>query len=235
MTFIAAAMFEPWRVSGLALGTATVVAVAIATMARSRRLVFAAAAGGLTFQVVHVVEHAAQLGYWFADRGGSPWLTPWAAGAADGIGWWCALAAPSISSRSLGVEMLHLVGNLIFLAGLLAAGRVGVARPVALAWARRVQVFHVAEHVLLTSTFALTGSAWGLSSGFGLLHGSTLTATRVWFHFTINALATGCALWALAGVRRAQPALGEDPGTVDAEPPSVSVDSAWVATPTSMS
>lgn len=155
------------------------------------------AAGGLAFQVIHVLEHLLQLGFWFARPGATPWLSSWAAGTADGLQYFCSLVPSADTPTSLGVEMLHLTGNVVFLGSLTAwqvAMRAQHRTVRSLAIAERIQLFHVIEHVLLVATLIGFGQATGLSTLFGLAEGSVLVAVRVWFHFGINALATGYAL-----------------------------------------
>jgi hypothetical protein len=165
------------------------------------RLLIAVAAGGIGFQIFHVVEHVAQVVYWVVHPTALPWLTPWAVIGAD------ALAELTDGHRGSGVELLHLVGNLIFLAGLAAAVRIVRAqrrpgtRPLRVAlW---VQTAHVAEHVLLTVTWLATGRALGVTTAFGSLASlpSLEIALRVWLHFAINLVATVVALRGLHAAR----------------------------------
>jgi len=157
----------------------------------------AIAAGGLTFQVIHVLEHVLQLAFWFTKPDGKPWLSSWAAGTADGLQYFCSLVPLAGTPPSIGVEMLHLTGNVIFLGALTAwqvAMRANKRSIATLAIAERVQLFHVAEHVLLVGTLVAFDKAIGLSTAFGAIDGAGLVALRVWFHFTINAVATTYAL-----------------------------------------
>jgi len=146
------------------------------------------AIAALVFQVVHFVEHLGQLGYWLGHPAEAPWLTPWAAEGRD------ALAIGG--ETALGNELLHLLGNLIFLAGLIAlaalcrrAGRTADDFP-DLRAALVIQGFHVGEHVALTTTTAIYGNAIGLSTFLGLVSGPAMTSYRVWFHLLINLIAT---------------------------------------------
>lgn len=151
------------------------------------------------FQVFHVAEHALQVGYWLLNPTEAPWLTPWAAVGRD------ALAATVDGRAGSGSELLHLVGNGLFLAGLVALQAAARQRDMSPARLRNlrlavvVQGVHVAEHVVLTATWFATGEALGVSTGFGLFEaGTTLGgAVRVWFHFAINLVATLYALRAL--------------------------------------
>lgn len=154
--------------------------------ARITVLVKYLAVSALVFQAVHLIEHMAQLGYWIARPLEAPWLTPWAdAGRAQ-------LAVGG--NAALGNEILHLVGNVIFLAGLVAllsyVHRLGLEMSSALRVAFVVQGVHVIEHVALTTTAALWGEAVGISTFFGLVDGPVMTSYRVWFHFLINLVAS---------------------------------------------
>ncbi len=159
------------------------------------------AAGGLTFQVIHVLEHLLQLSVWMFQPGSKPWLSSWASGTAGGLQYICSLVPADGTPTSLGVEMLHLTGNVIFL-GALTAWQIAMRADGREIWSlnmsERVQIFHVAEHVLLVGTLVVSGEALGLSTAFGAASGTTLVALRVWFHFVINAVATAFALTAAA-------------------------------------
>ena len=76
------------------------------------------AVGGLTFQAVHGFEHAVQFARWLGSPASPPWMSSWALAGRDG------LAAAFGPSPMVGMELLHLIGNAIFLAGLLALRRV---------------------------------------------------------------------------------------------------------------
>lgn len=156
---------------------------------RTFRVITAVALAGVAFQVVHFIEHIAQLGYWFLHPLQPPWLTPWAAVGRD------ALAAGG--NTATGTELLHLIGNVIFLVGViglcaaLACKRRALADHPPLRKAISWQGFHVVEHVALTATWLLFGKAIGVSTLFGLVgSGPFLSSYRVWWHFTINLIAT---------------------------------------------
>src|ERR1700759_1420228 len=65
---------------------------------------------GVIGQLGHLQEHVAQAGYWVFHPESQPWMTPWGTALANGFG----LVDPS--KPTLGMEILHFVGNLIFLA-----------------------------------------------------------------------------------------------------------------------
>jgi hypothetical protein len=150
---------------------------------------------GVGFQVVHLFEHLLQLGYWGLHPAEPPWLTPWAAAGRD------ILAVGG--HPSTGSELLHLLGNLIFLVGVVGlwgfTTRSGVpsVRLTALRAAFLVQSFHVGEHVLLTVSWILAGEALGFSTLFGSLSGPALFTFRIWWHFLINLAGTALAVRAL--------------------------------------
>lgn len=159
------------------------------------RLLKYLAVGALAFQVVHFIEHIAQLGYWLMHPVEAPWLTPWAAVGRD------MLAVGG--SAAIGNELLHLIGNAIFISGLVAMAvichRHGRRRSdfPHLGKALWAQGLHVIEHVALTSTTLVFGKAIGVSTFLGLVSGPVMTSYRVWFHFILNGIATYYALRAL--------------------------------------
>jgi hypothetical protein len=159
----------------------------------------AGVAAGAVFQLGHFGEHVAQAGYWAGHTEEAPWMTPWASALARSVGG----LVPG--TPTFGMEALHLVGNAIFLTGVVAIyvavlrdGSAFSQRPARAGVA--VQSVHVLEHVALTLSVLVGGRARGISTGFGLLvPGPGLWTYRVWWHLTINAIAT--ALLAAAVVR----------------------------------
>lgn len=167
------------------------------------RVLVATALFGLGFQLVHVVEHLAQTVYWVMHPTAAPWLTPWAATGRD------VLAMTVDGNANSGNELLHLAGNVIFLSGLAALtvllrrGRSPVPGPLRAAlWA---QGLHVLEHVVLTTTWFVYGRALGVTTLFGAVQGATVGGLRVWAHFALNLVATGCAIAGVASLVRHPP------------------------------
>lgn len=157
-------------------------------MKLSKQLTIGLAMGGIGFQIVHFVEHTAQLGYWFAHPTAAPWLTAW---AEAGRGWLS-------HDPGRGNELLHLVGNAIFLAGLVALWYLATPKlNDKLNRALWVQGFHVVEHTLLTASFLVWGVARGFSTLFGALETTSLFVFRVWWHFVFNLAATWYAVGAV--------------------------------------
>lgn len=190
----------------LLLGWAVAMWGAVAMLALANRRgvrpgVFWGAAGvigiGLVGQVGHVQEHVAQSAYWIANPESKPWMTPWGDSLARGYG------QIDHSKPSLGMEILHLVGNFIFLAGL--AGVVLITARVHKSQARRwgkmgvwMQGIHGVEHVVLTLSIVFGASrAWGLSTWFGALPaGPGLWTYRIWWHGLANLV--GSIVFAIA-------------------------------------
>lgn len=160
----------------------------------------------LVVQAAHVFEHLLQFGYWVIHPSQPPWMTPWAM--------WLHRPLMVDGSMALGVELLHLFGNTVFFAGLVALAvwyaaygyRIRDCRPLGIALA--VQGVHLVEHVVLTITAAWAGTSVGVSTLFGLVDGPVMTSWRVWFHFGINAVATW---YALEAVRQARHDVGRWP------------------------
>jgi Family of unknown function (DUF6008) len=156
---------------------------------------------GVIGQIGHLTEHVAQVGYWLQHPDSSPWMTPWGNALARGFG------QVDTTKPTLGMEILHLTGNFIFLAGLAAVmvitrrarytrtrrwGRMGV-------W---MQGIHGLEHLSLTlSVWFGAKQAIGLSTWFGqLTPGPGLWTYRIWWHFTANVIGSiifGVALYHL--------------------------------------
>lgn len=110
-------------------------------------------------------------------------------------------------NHALGMELLHLIGNTIFMAGLGALAVVYTARGYAstefrnLRIALTVQGIHLLEHIALTLTVIFAGQAIGVSTFFGGIEGPLLSSWRVWFHFLINLFASWYALRAVLDLR----------------------------------
>ncbi len=161
---------------------------------------------GVIGQLGHLQEHVAQVGYWLGHPNSPSWMTPWGTGLANGL----QMVLPN--RPTFGMELLHLTGNFIFLAGL--AGVMVITRRATKTQAHRwgkmgvwMQGIHGLEHLALTVTVAFGSRAIGLSTFFGLIDpGPGLTTYRVWWHFIANVIGTvifGLALYHLWKERRA--------------------------------
>lgn len=161
---------------------------------------------GVIGQLGHLQEHVAQVGYWLGHPNSPSWMTPWGTGLANG------LQTVLPNRPTFGMELLHLTGNFIFLAGL--AGVMVITRRATKTQAHRwgkmgvwMQGIHGLEHLALTVSVAFGSRAIGLSTFFGLIDpGPGLTTYRVWWHFIANVIGTvifGLALYHLWQERRA--------------------------------
>ena len=170
------------------------------TNGRRRRstAIAVAAVVGLAFQVFHLSEHTVQMTMWVLHPQRSPWMSPWAHDASLWLGRVDpSRASETTSSVARGMEYLHLVGNLVFLGGVVALWYLARPHPTARrrsVQAMTVQGLHVVEHVALVTTLVLVGRPLGLSTAFGLLDGTRLSTSRVWWHGGVNLFATAvCA------------------------------------------
>jgi hypothetical protein len=152
---------------------------------------------GIVGQIGHLQEHVAQAGYWIRHPNDPAWMTPWGSGLAKGFG------RVDTGKPTLGMEILHLTGNFIFLAGLAAV--MVITRRSRDTQARRwgkmgvwMQGIHGLEHLSLTlSVWLGADRAIGLSTWFGATQpGPGLSTYRLWWHFIANVM--GSYIFAMA-------------------------------------
>jgi hypothetical protein len=152
---------------------------------------------GLAVQLAHLSEHIAQIGYWLGHPNSPGWMTPWGSGVATGLG------QIDTSKPTLGMEVMHFVGNMAFLAGLVGAlllTRSRASHSEARRWAKVgvwLQSAHGVEHLaLMLSVWLGAPRAIGVSTWFGLMDpGPGLWTYRVWWHFFANII--GSAVFAI--------------------------------------
>lgn len=174
--------------------------------ADSLGLVFGAIAGaGLAFQVGHFAEHAIQFGVWILGDlsqlcgRDTPWMSPWVTELVRRAGVLMFPAADEARRMMLGMEVLHLIGNTIFLTSLFCLYRCLPLKWVR--WALYIEGFHLCEHVALTATAYYVGKPIGLSTLFG--YASALggrefaVGYRVTWHFAMNLLPMPFAMCAI--------------------------------------
>lgn len=153
---------------------------------------------GVLGQLGHLQEHVAQVGYWVGHPNAKTgWMTPWGTALAMGFG------MVDMTKPTLGMEILHFIGNLIFLAGLAAVMVItSRARTTRTRWWAKMGVWmqgiHGLEHLsLMLSVWLGAKEAIGLSTWFGLLAPGPGAATyRVWWHFIANVI--GSFIFAMA-------------------------------------
>ncbi|HEX5403031.1 MAG TPA: DUF6008 family protein [Pseudonocardiaceae bacterium] len=152
---------------------------------------------GVLGQIGHLQEHVAQAGYGVLHPEAPAWMTPWGTALAAGF------EVVDPSRPTLGMEILHFVGNLIFLSGLVALMVItSRARATKARWWAKMGVWmqgiHGLEHLsLMLSVWLGAKQAIGLSTWFGLLEpGPGATTYRVWWHFIANVI--GSIIFAIA-------------------------------------
>jgi hypothetical protein len=154
---------------------------------------------GVVGQIGHLQEHIAQVGYWVQHPNSKPWMTPWGDGLAMGFG------RVDTSHPALGMEILHFVGNMIFLAGMVGIMILTCRAPQVRArkWGRMgvwMQGLHGLEHLsLMLSVWLGAKRAIGVSTWFGVMQpGPGLWTYRIWWHFLANVMGSvifAGALW----------------------------------------
>lgn len=152
-----------------------------------KKALIGATAAGVAFQVGHFAEHAYQFGHWLlVDR-----TKPWMSDAAD----WLVRNIGVIADcgSKMGMELLHLGGNSIFLATI--AGLIYFMPRNKRMWqAFSVEAFHLTEHIMLVASVALIGKPIGWSTLFGaapdLMGANAAVGYRVGWHFFLNLIPT---------------------------------------------
>ena len=169
-----------------------------------RLVLWSITALGLLFQVGHFFEHAFQWVVWLLGDASqicgrdTAWVSGWVRDLIDEIGFMVAPTAGDLRQWMLGLEVLHLIGNGVFLAtlGLLYY----LTRNQWVRWALYIETFHLYEHIMLTSTAFFVGKPIGLSTLFGAASlGSTEFAVgvRITWHFLMNLLPMPFAMMGL--------------------------------------
>ncbi len=159
--------------------------------------VLAAVAGlGMAFQIGHFAEHAFQFGIWIlGDLSNicgrdTPWMSPWVTDMVRRAGQYMFPADDAARQMMLGMEVLHLMGNCIFLVSL--GCLYYCVRSKWIRWALYIEGFHLYEHLMLTASAYFIGKPVGLSTLFGGagVIGSREFAVgyRVSWHFAMNLL-----------------------------------------------
>ena len=159
-------------------------------------LIAVVAGAGLAFQVGHFAEHALQFAIWIlGDLSNicgrdTPWMSPWVTEMVRQGGTFLFPTADPQRQMMLGMEVLHLIGNSIFLTSLFCLYYCVRSRWIR--WAIYIEGFHLYEHLMLTATAYFVGKPIGLSTLFG---GSGLIGSRefavgyrVSWHFLMNLL-----------------------------------------------
>jgi hypothetical protein len=164
-------------------------------ISNTRLILWTIIVSGLLFQVGHFFEHAFQWVVWLLGDlseicgRDTPWVSASVADLIDRVGVLVAPEADHARRFMLGMEVLHLIANGIFLTtlGLLyyATGNRWVK------WGLYIETFHLYEHIMLTATAFFIGKPIGLSTlfgGTGLGSKDFAVGVRVTWHFFMNLL-----------------------------------------------
>jgi hypothetical protein len=158
-----------------------------------RSLTAGVAAACLIFQVGHFYEHVAQWAIWLIGSASgicgrdTPWMSPWVTYVVEQFGAWAWPSVPYKVEMARSMEVLHIVGNLIFLTGLAALMVLMPNRWVK--WAFGIELFHLYEHIMLTTTVFTVGKPIGMSTLFGgafYFDPETTVGIRVTWHALMN-------------------------------------------------
>ncbi|MFM7089134.1 MAG: DUF6008 family protein [Candidatus Paceibacterota bacterium] len=177
----------------LLLSVTAISAVLLLIFFRSKRLIILAFA--LTIiQGVHSYEHLLQAVKWLDQPYQPGYMSYPAQLIATGYG---SLADKlGYTGTGLGMELLHLVGNILFLIGAIS---IYITRKNQISLALLYfESIHVIEHITLTLTTATGRPAWGASTLFAKLSGAELTSFRVSWHLVMNLLGFVLAVLALS-------------------------------------
>lgn len=147
----------------------------------------------MAFQVGHFAEHAFQFLVWLlGDLSGicgrdTPWMSQWVMDAVRFAGGEISPGAPAPRQMLLGMEVLHLIGNSIFLVGLSCLYAWLPSKWIR--YALYVEGFHLCEHIALTLSAFYVGKPIGISTLFGYAPGygrEFAVGYRVSWHFLMN-------------------------------------------------
>lgn len=149
---------------------------------------------GLIFQIGHFAEHALQFAVWLTGDlsnicgRDAPWMSPWATALVQQLGVLLFPTRDSPAQMMLGIEVLHLIGNSIFLGSLVCLYYWLPSKWVR--WALYIETFHLYEHISLTTTAYFLGHPVGMSTLFGgasvLGDREFAVGCRVIWHFVMN-------------------------------------------------
>jgi hypothetical protein len=171
---------------------------------KNKYIAYIFVAAGALFQIFHTVEHIIQMYRWGISPYSPPYMSPVAKTAAKQLESSFANTFNITGIPNIGMELLHLVGNSIFLTGGIVLFYSPIFKKIK-SYALYPVLFeglHLAEHISLTFFAASKKSAWGSSTLFNLLSGPQLTTHRIVWHFIMNVLALAFYLLAISKYRK---------------------------------
>ncbi len=154
---------------------------------------------GVIFQVGHFVEHAVQFGVWLSGQHQKAYMSPVAMTLVHYIGDTLFPTATMPRQMAMGMEVLHLIGNTIFLVTI--GGLCYLIPGKQVRMALYIEAFHLVEHLLLTYTTVYLAKSIGMSTLFG--YATTLgglefaVGYRVSWHFVLNLIPSALIMYAL--------------------------------------
>lgn len=144
----------------------------------------------LIFQAGHFWEHILQLHNWLFVQTHFAYMSSLGMDLMHWLGDFVFYFEPDMKRRMmLGFESFHLIGNAIFVIGILGLFSFvkNKKNKKLLSWAFWVETFHFYEHVALTCSAIFINKSIGLSTFFGAsVDPEFLLAYRVWWHFIFN-------------------------------------------------
>jgi hypothetical protein len=155
---------------------------------------------GLAFQLGHFAEHAVQFAVWSAGKSqwvvatfcgrDTPYMSRPVTAMVELVGAYLFPKADLARQMMVGTEILHLIGNCMFLATI--AGVFYFIPTKLVRYALYIEGAHLCEHISLTLSAYYVGKPIGLSTLFGqasALWGQELAVGwRVSWHFVMNLL-----------------------------------------------
>ena len=161
-------------------------------LARKNKIAAYIIAGAtVLFQGFHTLEHIIQTNFWFSNKWSAPYMTPIAKSVASGLETVHRRTFELTTAPTLGMELLHFYGNLIFFVGILAIylSKTFYHRRSLVKYPLVFEGIHLVEHTTLLFSVLMGASPWGASTLFSQLSGTQLSIHRIWWHFVMNVVA----------------------------------------------
>jgi len=167
------------------------------------------ATSAFLFQIGHFFEHTVQFIVWLLGDASqicgrsTPWMSPWATKITEFFGNYFLPHEERARRMVVGMEIMHLCGNLIFLSGLVSLWCFFPTR--ANKWGIAIETFHLYEHIMLTASAYYVGKPIGMSTLFGASFSLGIefaVGFRVFWHFVMNALPMPFAMIAILQIYR---------------------------------